>query len=79
MQFEFIFLKTPIVSTPRRSFARDTREEKLKDLKTVKIDSAGSYPHGGVAGFVRSDIQTLRDQICSTHGPKVNCVMQVDF
>jgi len=30
-------------------------------------------------GFVASDIRGLRDQICTTFGPKVNCVRQVDF
>jgi len=30
-------------------------------------------------GFVASDIQGLRDQICSAQGPKANCGMQVDF
>jgi len=33
----------------------------------------------GVRGFVAADIRGLRDQICSTEGPKVNCVRQVDF
>ena len=30
-------------------------------------------------GFVTSDIRGLRDQICTTFSPKVDCVRQVDF
>ena len=35
-------------------------------------------PLGGDRGF-RSDVGTLRDQICTTFGPNVNYVIQVDF
>ena len=31
------------------------------------------------AGFVLLDSEVMRDQICATYGPEVNCVMQVDF
>jgi len=37
-------------------------------LQTVEIE-----------GFVRSEFRTLRNQICGTQGPKVNCVRQVDL
>ena len=30
-------------------------------------------------GFVASDIRGSRDQICTTEGPKIDCVRQVDF
>jgi hypothetical protein len=30
-------------------------------------------------GFVRSDFLTFLDRICTTQGPKINCLMQVDF
>ena len=31
------------------------------------------------AGFVGSKFRALCDQICTTQGPEVNCVRQVDF
>ena len=31
------------------------------------------------AGFVAPNVGGLRDQICTTQGPKVDCVRQVDF
>ena len=30
-------------------------------------------------GFVDPKTGVLRDQVCTTFGPKVNCEMQVDF
>jgi hypothetical protein len=30
-------------------------------------------------GFVALHVSRLRDQICTTEGPTVNCVMHVDF
>ena len=31
------------------------------------------------AGVVGSKYRAVRDQICTTHGPQVDCVRQVDF
>ena len=31
------------------------------------------------ASFVASDIEGLRDQLCTAYGPKVNCARQVDL
>ena len=44
------------------------------------ITSAGKQvPHGGLQGFCCLRIWRLRDQICTTSGPRVNCVRQVDL
>ena len=54
------------------------------DLSQVSYLCFRLFGRGGVRtvnieGFVASDIPGLRGQICTTFGPNVNCVRQVDF
>jgi len=47
---------------------------------SVKQPNSG-IPHHTVEheGFVDPGSGVLRDQTCTTYGPKVNCMRQVDF
>ena len=68
---------------------------RVEDLRFGGQGTGGSLPASGLAVYVlpiraqtarrntrvslTPDSGVLRDQICTTSGPKVNCVMQVDF
>jgi len=63
----------------RKEFQAPTYALRKEVKAPTYAPTVGSYHTVGYAGFAHPEIGEVRDQICTTQGPEVSYVRQVDF
>jgi len=75
-----LFVPNSLDSGVQKSVSNSRRHEDTRRLMQLPNPAPCWYHHTvEYVAFVASKFRGLLDQICTTYGPEVNCVMQLDF
>ena len=67
------------IATLRSSIGTSARLNPAQHVVQVKDQKQAIGHSVDFEGFDPADFRGVRDQICTTYGPKLNCARQVDF